>query len=72
MDEAQILEVTGKLDKIIDMLGMITEKIAAGPGKVRKKRAPSRYNLHIKDCMGNKSGKSMKECAATYVKEVKN
>lgn len=30
----------------------------------KKKRAPSKYNLHTSSCM--KSGKSMKECAAAW------
>ena len=41
-----------------------SEHQSALPGKPRKKRAPSAYNIFIGSCM--KKGNSMKGCAAEY------
>jgi hypothetical protein len=40
-------------------------------GKVRTKRAPSKYNLHMKECLNKVKGKgdrktNFKNCAAEY------
>jgi len=43
------------------------ETSEGGHGTGRKKRAPSKYNLFIGNCM--KQDKSMKTCAAEYKKQ---
>jgi len=53
-----------------EVRAIVEETIARlGAGKVKKKRAPSAYNLFIGKCM--KEGKPMAQCAVEY-KQQKN
>jgi len=69
IDDGTAKLVDCKTKKEVDICEVIANRCGLGKGRAKGKRAPSKYNIFMKDCLKSKTGpiqQRFKECAAKY------